>query len=112
MQLRCCVAVAVVLAGSCSSDSTPSLGTSICHGCGPKKRKKRTLSGWPVARSAWDETGCKIPGNWSLYKKPINEQIRCGLFGEVLGYGTGPWAFSPFLPASCPEDLFHVLKTS
>ena len=33
-----CVAVAV--AGSCSSDSTCSLGTSICHGCGPKKKKK------------------------------------------------------------------------
>ena len=40
------IAVAVVQAGSCSSISTPSLGTSIwhmCHRCGPKKmtiRKK------------------------------------------------------------------------
>ena len=34
------VAVAVVQAGSCSSDSTPSLGTSICLGCGPKKQKQ------------------------------------------------------------------------
>ena len=33
------IAVAVVEAGSCSSDWTPSLGTSICHGCGPKKQK-------------------------------------------------------------------------
>ena len=31
------VAVAVVEAGSYSSDSTPSLGTSICHRWGPKK---------------------------------------------------------------------------
>ena len=31
--------VAVAMAGSCTSDSTPSLGTSICHGCGPKKQK-------------------------------------------------------------------------
>ena len=37
--LGSCVAVAVVWAGSCSSDSTPSLGTSICRGCGPKKKK-------------------------------------------------------------------------
>ena len=29
-------AVAVVEAGSYSSDSTPSLGISICHGCDPK----------------------------------------------------------------------------
>ena len=38
-QLRSGVAVAVVSAGSCSSDWTPSLGTSICCTCGPKKQK-------------------------------------------------------------------------
>ena len=31
--------MAVVEAGSCSSDSTPSLGTSVCHRCSPKKQK-------------------------------------------------------------------------
>ena len=40
-QLRSHVAVAVGQAGSCSSDSTPSLGTSISCGCGPKKTKKK-----------------------------------------------------------------------
>ena len=35
------VAVAVAVADSCSSDLIPSLGTSICHECGPKKRKKK-----------------------------------------------------------------------
>ena len=33
------IAVAVVYAGSCISDSTPSLGTSICCGYRPKKLK-------------------------------------------------------------------------
>ena len=33
--------VAVAQAGSYSSDGTPSLGTSICLGYGPKKGKKR-----------------------------------------------------------------------
>ena len=37
MQLGFCIAVAVGLAGSCSSDSTPSLGTSMC----PERKKKR-----------------------------------------------------------------------
>ena len=39
------LAVAVVQAGSCSSDSTPGLGTSICGGCSPKrpKGKKKVL---------------------------------------------------------------------
>ena len=36
------VAVAVVEAGSCSSDSAPSLGTSICCGSGPKEQNKQT----------------------------------------------------------------------
>ena len=40
MQLRSQVAVAVVQAGSCSSNSTPSLGTSICPG-DPKKQKTK-----------------------------------------------------------------------
>ena len=35
------VAVAVVRVGSYSSDQTPSLGTSICRGCGPKKMKAK-----------------------------------------------------------------------
>ena len=43
MRLGSHVAVAVVLAGSCSSNLTPSLGTSMCHGCGPKKEKKKKV---------------------------------------------------------------------
>ena len=38
------MAVAVVSAGSSSTDSTPSLGTSICHWCGPKKAKTNKQS--------------------------------------------------------------------
>ena len=33
--------IAVIQAGSCSSDLTPSLGTFICHRCGPKKKRKK-----------------------------------------------------------------------
>ena len=42
MQLGSHIAVAVVQTGSCSSDLTPGLGTSICHTCGPKKKKQET----------------------------------------------------------------------
>ena len=38
------VAVAVAVASSHSSDSTPSLGTSICHTCGPIKTKQKHTS--------------------------------------------------------------------
>ena len=37
------IAVAVVLAGSYSSDSIPSLGSSICHWYSPKNTKKEYL---------------------------------------------------------------------
>ena len=33
--------VAAAVAGSCSSYSTPNLGTSMCHKCSPKKKKKK-----------------------------------------------------------------------
>ena len=33
--------IAVAVAGSYSSNWTPSLGTSICHRCSPKKAKKK-----------------------------------------------------------------------
>ena len=39
MWLRSGVAVAVALACSYSSDLIPILGTSISHGCGPKKKR-------------------------------------------------------------------------
>ena len=47
MGLRSGVAVALVQAGSCSSNLTPCLGTYICCRCGPKKKKKkvRRISG-------------------------------------------------------------------
>ena len=35
------MAVAVAEASSCSSDLTPSLGTSMCSGSGPKKQKEK-----------------------------------------------------------------------
>ena len=41
MQIRSHMAVAVAMAGSCSSDLTPSLGTSVCHRCCPKKQKRK-----------------------------------------------------------------------
>ena len=37
------IAVAVAQAGRYSCDSTPSLGTSICRGCGPKKAGKKPV---------------------------------------------------------------------
>ena len=40
MWLRSGVAMAVSQVGGYSSDWTPCLGTSMCRGCGPRKRQK------------------------------------------------------------------------
>ena len=40
------IAVAVAQASDYSSDLTPSLGTSMCGGCGPKKRKNTRPRIW------------------------------------------------------------------
>ena len=40
-RLRPCIAIAVVQASSCSCNSTPSLGTSICCRWSPKKQNKQ-----------------------------------------------------------------------
>ena len=40
-QMRLGSGVAVALVQASSSDQVPSLGTSTCHGCGPKKKDKR-----------------------------------------------------------------------
>ena len=44
-QLGSGIAVAVVQAGSYNSHLTPSLGASICYGCGPEKKKKKKKIG-------------------------------------------------------------------
>ena len=85
LRIRCCrelgcglqtqlgTRVAVAQAGSCSSDSTPSLGTSVCHRCGPKtkteqnKKNKRRCSnsnGWTQEQLIDTRTEpCCVPGN-------------------------------------------------
>ena len=40
--LESIVAVAVAQASSCSSHQTPSLGTAMCHTCGPTKGKSKS----------------------------------------------------------------------
>ena len=53
-RLGSCIAVAVAVAGICSSDLTPSLGASICCGCSPKTTTTTTKT--------------KIQKRMSLYK--------------------------------------------
>ena len=58
MKLRSYVAVVVAKASSCSSNSIPSLGTSICCRCSCKKKKKKKKS-QPIPRESeqfWEKS--------------------------------------------------------
>ena len=59
-QLTSHIAVAVVLAGSYSSDSTPSLETSIYCRCGSEKKKRNNMCEHPFPKRAIMSTTCFI----------------------------------------------------
>ena len=61
--LRSCIAVAVRLVGSCSSNSTPSLGTSVCCRYGPKKRKKSKINKEHSSCLEYNHCGGKMSAN-------------------------------------------------
>ena len=63
-RLGSCVAVA----GSCSSNSTPSLRTSIYLGCGPKKKKKAKKKDYQVL-------GVPIVAQWVMNSTNIQEDV-------------------------------------
>ena len=56
MWLRSRIAVAVAQASGCSSDGTPSLGISMCHGRGPKntnnKNKNKQIQSKGISKIA------------------------------------------------------------
>ena len=72
---RCGIVVAVAVAYSYSSESTPSLRTSICQGCSPKKTKNKTKQ--KNSAVSWD-----VRNLWPLNKVPqkpgpVNFCIPC-----------------------------------
>ena len=73
--------MAVVEVGSCTSDLTPSLGTSICHRYGHKKKKRRRRRS-PPRKTTYYMTPI-TPG------KPI-ETVKRPVAGRVCGGRGGP----------------------
>ena len=71
-----CIAVAVVQAGSCSSNQTPSLGTSICCRCGPKKTKKIKLWFQIMVFKLWFSADIPRSGIIRLYGTSIFTFLR------------------------------------
>ena len=92
------VAVALVKAGSNSSDSTPGLGTSICHGCGlPKKKKNKTKQKKKQTSSLLGYT----PWDYShpLLRNSLHLPIKQGKFISSIHF------YAPFHVLGTPGSL-------
>ena len=68
MQLGSHVAVAVVQAGTCSSDSTPPPGTSVGLGCGLNKKKTIEIILLSEGGHRERQISHDIPYMWNLIK--------------------------------------------
>ena len=83
--LRSGVAVAMAVAGSCCSDSTPSLGTCICPGCGPKKQNKQTNKQKADRQKKMNLTYNQL--KTAFNQEPLGSQRALFM---VLEYGSSP----------------------
>ena len=74
--LRSCVAVAVAQASSCSSNSTPSLGTSKCWEGSPKEwGKKIKLQGWLRPNSHSGDDSSEWTGELFIYSTQLRSVV-------------------------------------
>ena len=104
-RFRFYVAVALVQAGSCSSNSIPGLRTSICCRCGPerqkKKKKKNKLesvcaSPWGLREAAWEKSEPHSP--------PAGGGAARGTRPALRGRGVGSPVCTPVPSARGPSE--------
>ena len=94
--LRYCVAVAV--AGSYSSDSTPSLGTSICHRSGPRNSNNNNNN----KKKTKDQKKKK--------KKRLILELRQGRY--KMGFGVSANVFCEYGQFPADPLMGYLLETS
>ena len=116
--LGSCVAVAVVLAGSCNSDSVPSLGTSTHRRCGPKKQKtdknnkQRSSKSVQGSKSSWPPLFPEgVIGDAEVSSDPLLSSALLSLLTGAT-WSSCPWLWSCTLchgswirgPPGCPHS--------
>ena len=118
--LRSGIAVAVVKASSCCSNSTPSLGTSICLVCSPKKpkkvlliHKKRSLGKAPRQCPCPQPRAAQQQHHWHLGCVSLccgRRPVSCEVFSSILG--SYPLEASILSPPQCGDQkcLRHLAK--
>ena len=75
------------LAGRCSFNLTPSLGNSICHRCGPKKKKKKEVAELYRAKMSVFHSCAKCVAPWSGWALSCSERaVAPGTVFLCVGY--------------------------
>ena len=91
---------AVLKAGGCSSDSIPSLGTSICCGSGPRKGKK--------TKNKQNKTKQKTQKSKLKKQKIQHKTVADGVLSQQsTGYFSGSMSFG-FLFYSTSREVYVV----
>ena len=79
-QFRSHIVMVVVQASSYSSDQTPSLGPSVCHGCGPREDKKC----WSDFLTPLSRNTKRGPSQWAIslskafiYQRAMYPMLLC-----------------------------------
>ena len=97
-QVRSGVAVAVAVASSYSSDLTPSMGTSICRRCSPKKAKKKKR-----------EREHFLSYFLIHAQFPLTGETKCD---QYLQCTMKIWKFCPFNLHDSPNDIGIIVPMS
>ena len=106
------VAVAVVQDGSYSSDLTPSLGTSICHGNGPRKGRKTKNK--QTNKNTISEQNLSTLTQTSGYPRAISSSSTYGtshapsVKGKDIGPGIDPQPLRPTPRGMTPPRLNNL----
>ena len=108
MLLRSGIAVAPELAGSNSSDWTPSLGTSICRGCGLKKTKDKNKKQKTKTNSKPNQLSCNhlsiwLSLRWILFSYPLFSLVKSLNFLQPPNATEKTFLMNP--PCGSPADL-------
>ena len=92
------MAVAVAMAGSCSSDWTPSLGASICYGCNPEKTKQTKNLNFSLVLVQTELDYCASPCFEQQMSSQVSRSVgwskEAGIgVHDALRSGLSPWGF-------------------
>ena len=97
--------MAVVQTGSCSSNFTPSLGTSICCKRGPRKTQKKKVSSWYRSSAVMQRIKDPTAAPWVAMEPWVRSSALCSRLRIQCYHSIGfvPWPGNFHVPLVQPK---------